>query len=341
MTLDRTVGAAIRRRRLLPDRVVAVPLYFVGGCAGGLAVIGLLRALGLMPFDLGARDLRFALFVSGAVAIVVGLLFYSFELLERRLRESARRIQEQEFAEKELELARAIQRRLLAPEGIEGDGYRIAARNLAARFVAGDYYDVFRLADGALAIAVADVSGKGMGASLIVASVKAVLPFVAEGRGVAATVAELNRRLARDLGEREFVALAFARFEPASGRLELANAGLPDPYLLRPGRPAETLSVAGPRLPLGALPEIDYQAASWTVEPGERVLFLTDGLPEAKTGAGDPLGYDELIRLLPASAETPGELLDRLFAAVREATASTLDDDWTALVLEARASAAR
>ena len=99
--------------------------------------------------------------------------------------------------------------------------------------------------------------------------------------------------------------------------------------------------MAGPRLPLGALPEIDYQAASWTVEPGERVLFLTDGLPEAKTGTGDPLGYDELIRLLPASAETPGELLDRLFAAVREATASTLDDDWTALVLEARASAAR
>src|SRR6266508_3335552 len=161
-------------------------------------------------------------------------MFYSFHVLKDRLETSVARIKEQEFAEKELELARSIQRRLLPPEELSGAGYRVAARNLPARFVAGDFYDVFRLSDGSLGVAVADVSGKGMGASLIMVSVKAVLPFIAEGRGAATTLTELNRRLSGELAPREFVAMAYARFEPRRGELELANAGLPDPYLVRP-----------------------------------------------------------------------------------------------------------
>jgi hypothetical protein len=332
--LDATVGDRIRRRQIVPDRLVGIPLYFVGGCVGGVAVTAVLQAAGLMPFDLTARDYRIALLISGGVAIVFGLLFYSFEVMQRRLSESVERIKAQEFAEKELALARAIQSRLLPPEELAGDGYRIAARNLPARVVAGDFYDVFRLADGALGIVVADVSGKGMGASLIMASVKAVLPFVAEGRSAAATLTELNCRLARELTAREFVALAYARFEPATGALELANAGLPDPYLLRGGA-VDPLSVPGPRLPLGARSEVAYESLALEVRPGERLLLLTDGLPEAPTSAGQPLGYEALARLLPVAAATPGDLLDRLFGAVREATGPVLEDDWTALVLEA------
>ena len=115
-----------------------------------------------MPFRMDAGDLRVSLFISGGVAIAAGLLFYSFGLMRTRLRESIVRIKEQEFAEKELALAREIQSELLPPPELSGDGYRISARNLAARFVAGDFYDVFRLSDGALGIVVADVSGKGM-----------------------------------------------------------------------------------------------------------------------------------------------------------------------------------
>jgi phosphoserine phosphatase RsbU/P len=218
---------------------------------------------------------------------------------------------------------------------LSGKGYRIAARNLAARFVAGDFYDVFRLSDGGLGIVVADVSGKGMGASLIMASVHAALPLIAEGRRTDATLTELNRRLFQDLAAREFVALAYARFEPGTGVLELANAGLPDPYLLRSSGGVEALSVPGPRLPLGARAEITYESVALTLLAGDRVVLLTDGLPEAPTAGGDPLGYEALEGLLPADAETPGDLLDRLFASVRDATRPTLDDDWTALVLEA------
>ena len=336
--LDRLVGDRLRRRRFLPDKLVGVPLYFVGGCAGILTATAAMQALGLMPFKMRGADLRFTLLLTGGVAIVIGLLFYSFGIMRRKLRDSIVRIKEQEFAEKELELARSIQRRLLPPQEISGEGYRISARNLAARFVAGDFYDVFPLSDGALGIVVADVSGKGMGASLIMASVKAVLPFIAEGRHAAETLTLLNRRLHGELAAREFVALAYARYEPLTGAFELANAGLPDPYLVHRDGTLTGLGVPGARLPLGARSEVAYESMKVPLRPGQRVLLFTDGLPEAPTASGDPLGYELLERLVPAAAdaETPGELLDRIFASVRNLTTPALVDDWTALLLEAR-----
>jgi len=332
--LDNAVGDRIRRRKIVPDKLVGVPIYFVGGSLGVLTATFLLNAAGLMPFTMDARDLRIALLISGGIAIAAGLLFYTFGVMRTRLRESIIRIKEQEFAEKELAVAREIQSRLLPPPEIPGDGYRISARNLAARFVAGDFYDVFRLSDGALGIVVADVSGKGMGASLIMASVKAVLPLIAEGRRTGETLTQLNRKLHAELGAREFVALAYARYEPAARALELSNAGLPDPYRLASGRDAEPLSVPGPRLPLGARKEIVYESMAIAMNEGERLLFMTDGLPEAPTASGDPLGYEVLQSLIPKAAPSTGALLDSLFAAVRKATSPDLADDWTALVLE-------
>jgi len=332
--LDNSFGDRIRRRKIFPDKLVGVPIYFVGCILGVLSATVLLQALGLMPFHMDAGDLRISVLISGGIAVVGGLLFYTYGVMRTRLRESVVRIKEQEFAEKELAVAREIQSRLLPPPELSGDGYRISARNLAARFVAGDFYDVFRLSDGALGIVVADVSGKGMGASLIMASVKAVLPMIAEGRMTGETLAQLNRKLHADLGAREFVALAYARYDPASRMLELSNAGLPDPYRLATDREIELLAVPGPRLPLGARSEVAYESMTIALGHGERILLLTDGLPEAPTAAGDPLGYEVLQSLIPRAAASTAELLDSLFTAVRNATVSDLGDDWTALVLE-------
>ena len=340
--LDAKVGDPIRRLGLVPNALVGVPLYFVGGTLGFLVTTAVLRAAGLMPFQMTAADLRLSLLISGGTSIFIGLLFYSFHVLRDRLEASVERIKEQEFAEKELELARSIQRRLLPPQELEGEGYRIAARNLAARFVAGDFYDVFQLPDGALGVAVGDVSGKGIGASLIMASAKAVLPLIAQGRGTAATLTELNRKLAAELAPREFVALAYARFSPATGELELSNAGLPDPYRISSGKAASTLSVPGRWVPRGARAVVAYESMSLTLRPGERLLLVTDGLPEAPTASGGPLGYEALAGFVGSlDAQLPGELLDRLFALVRGATQPGLDDDWTALLLEARDSETR
>jgi hypothetical protein len=315
-------------------------IFFVAGILGFLlAAIGQdLVRYGHVGFTW--RDAVYPLLVmGGGIAIVVGLSIYTFDFLRDRLAASVARVKEVEFAERELHLARGLQSRLLPPPVIEGEGYRIASRNLPARVVAGDFYDVFPLAGGALGLVVADVAGKGMAAALIMASVKATLPFLAAERSPEQVLRELNRRLAAELSPREFVALAYARFDPASGGLCLTNAGLPDPYLLPlAGGPAQPLGVPGPRLPLGVRREVEYRSLDLVLAPGERLLFLTDGLPEAPLKDGGPLGYAALAELI-AAGNSPGPAapavwLDALLERVRAATSSDLEDDWTALLLE-------
>jgi Stage II sporulation protein E (SpoIIE) len=298
-----------------------------------------LVALAFLHVDLG-KHAPVYLGITAGMAVGTGLVFYSFDLIRSRLEASVARLKEVEFAEKELQLARELQGRLLPPPEIAGDGYRVAARNLAARLVAGDFYDSFLLPDGAVGVAVGDVAGKGMAAALIMASVKAMLPLVAAGRSAAETLREINRRLAAELPGREFVALAFARFSPAGGRVELANAGLPDPYLLAPGRPPAPQAVPGPRLPLGVRHEVEYRSLTLSLDPGDRLLLFTDGLAEAPAGGGEPLGYAALAGLLPDPDAAPGTSplawIDALLDRVRAATRPGLEDDWTALLLEHR-----
>ena len=332
------VVTPIQARRILPRPLVAAVVFFFGGALAWTLTTLLAQKAGLVHFTFSARDFRIAFAVAGAFGLVIGLAFYVFVSLEGRLRESVERLKEAEFAEKELELARSIQQRLLPPDAVEGEGFRIWARNLPARFVAGDFYDVFHLADGTVGLVIADVSGKGIGASLIMASVKAVVPLVAADRSAAETLTLLNRKLSAELAARDFVALCFARYDPGDGSLEIANAGLPDPYRLSAGEAVEALSVPGPRLPLGARREVAYESLCVSLGPAERALFVTDGLPEAPDAAGEPLGYEALSRLVASAAAGAGNLVDLLLESVRAASPGALQDDWTVLLLERRSS---
>ncbi|MEM1205004.1 MAG: PP2C family protein-serine/threonine phosphatase [Acidobacteriota bacterium] len=273
------------------------------------------------------------LYLLAATGSYLYLAFEESYASEKRALEARRR---QELAEQEVELARELQRRLLPAPELDGDRFRLSARNLAARGVAGDFYDYFQLPDGRLRIAVADVAGKGMAASLIMATVKAILPLVAEERSVVETMRELNRRLAADLAPREFVALALAGFDPETGRLELANAGLPDPYVLTADGDVRPLEVAMPRLPLGVRREVDYGSAEAELAPGDRLVMLTDGLPEAPDQNGEPIGYEALEELLAAAGpgDAPGPWLDALLERLQDVTKGRLGDDWTALALD-------
>lgn len=324
-----TCGGWVGRVRIVNERIGRAILYFFGGCIGWLVATVVANALGLVHVPMSAGALHVYVPLAGVLALFVGLGFYTYSRMRDGLQKSVERLKEAEFAEKELELARSIQQRILPPTELSGEGYRIAARNLPASFVAGDFYDVFQLPDGALGLVVADVAGKGVGASLIMATVKTALPFLAAGRSVAETLREGNRRLKLRLEAREFVALAFARYEPKTGVFELANAGLPDPYLIGANGSARAISAPGPRFPLGVRGEVAYESVGGMLAPGERLLLLTDGLPEAPTSSGEPLGYERFETLLSRAA-TP----DALFEAVRSATGPTLADDWTVLVLE-------
>ena len=245
---------------------------------------------------------------------------------------------------RELEVARDVQRRLLPPPLVEGDSFVVSSRSLPSHVVTGDFHDVIRFADGSVGVVVADVAGKGVGAGLITASVKAMTPFVAEGRGVADTLRELSRRLYAGLGRGWFVAMAFARFAPGSATLELANAGMPDPLLVGPDATVTSLEVAGPRLPLGVRPDVPYAAATRRLREGERVLLYSDGIPEAPLREGGTLGYDAfagIVARTPRRAWSAAGWLDSVLESVERMTASTLEDDWTAVAVEVRPPGSR
>lgn len=254
------------------------------------------------------------------------------EFLERLQLE---KLVQQELGRRELEMARDVQRRLLPPAELTGEGWQVAARCLPARVVAGDFYDVLQRADGSVDVVVADVAGKGFAASLIMASVKAMLPFVTAAGGVAESLTDLNHRLALELGRGEFVALAMARYRPNEQVVELANAGIPDPYLIRAGQAPVPLSVPGPRLPLGVRQEVSYASRTAEVAADQQLLLLTDGLPEARDTTGEPLGYPALETLLSQEppAESPTAWLTSLFDRVQRRTGRTPEDDWTAAML--------
>src|SRR5579864_4373057 len=294
------LAGAIDRLPMRQAFAARTSVFAVSGLIGWFAVQGV--AVLLFHIRFGQVTMVYVVITVG-VAVIAGFGFYTFEVLRSRLETSVARVKEVEFAEKELKLARQLQGRLLPPPEVDGDGYRVAARNLAARLVAGDFYDSFLLPEGAVGLVVGDVAGKGMAAALIMASVKAMLPLVAAGRSAAETLRELNRRLAAELPEREFVALAFARFEPAGGQVELANAGLPDPYLLTAGAPPAPQVVPGPRLPLGVRHEVAYSSLALRLAPGDRLLLLPDGLAEAPAANCEPVGYGALAGLLAANGD--------------------------------------
>lgn len=328
----------IKRLPALSANIVRGLMYMAGGSIGFL--IGLIFSLRLfwgLPFRVILREINFLplLGVASVIALMIGGALYTFHELKRRLEESVVRLKESEFAEKELEIARSIQSRLLPPPESEGVGYRVAARNLAARYVAGDFFDVFAMADGSVGFVVADVAGKGVGASLIMASVKAILPLLAAGKSVSQTLTELNTKLARELGKREFVALAYAKLDTQTGELELSNGGLPEPYVLRAGAAATPMITPGPHLPLGVRAKVQYESSKTRLGIGDRLMMFSDGLPEATVAPGEPLGYEELGLLVSADGtQSPGVWLDTLFALIRSRTSEVLEDDWTALVVE-------
>src|SRR6266536_2749155 len=118
-------------------------------------------------------------------------------------------------------------------------------RVIPAAYVAGDFYDFIPLAGGGVLIVIADVAGKGVAAGLMMATVKAVLPL-----------------------------LAAADRDPASGRMSVANAGLPDPLVIAPDSTApRAVVVTGPRYPAGIRSPLAYQATTVMLAAGERVLF--------------------------------------------------------------------
>ncbi|HVR39043.1 MAG TPA: PP2C family protein-serine/threonine phosphatase [Thermoanaerobaculia bacterium] len=304
-----------------------VVLFLIGGITGwifGVTIVSQFFGEPVSPIQLIRGEALSFIVITGVIAVVVGLLFQTFQTMSQRLRD-------REWAEKELELARSIQTRLLPPQSIDGEGFSIVARNIPAHVVAGDFYDFVRLDDGSIVIVVGDVAGKGMGAALIMASVKAVLPFVARG-SVSDAMTMLNAKLVQELDRREFVALTCVRYFPSDGTLHIANAGCPDPYIVGSDG-VHPIGVEGTRLPLGIRSDVTYTTTVTTLAPGSRLVMISDGIPEAPI-RGDVLGYERFASLLRDVDD-----VDVLLRNVRAEVDEGIADDWTIVMLFRSAAA--
>lgn len=310
--METALSWAIEQSRL--PVLFRVVVYLLG------AVVAAFLIAGRKKYDL--LDASFAVILA---ATTVGFILHHNRKRNDRMRASIERLKEHEFAEKELEIAREMQQRLLPSPLVERDGFRVAARTHAAHIVGGDFYDVLRLSDDHTAILAADVSGKGIAASLIMASCKAMIPFLAANGSAADVMRELNARLCEQLQRREFVAMCLVRFDNTTGVAEIVNAGMPDPLLA--GAAVRPVVCTGERLPLGAMRSARYESTTVTIAPGERLLLFSDGLSEA-TVEGAPIGYERVEQIAARAAD-----IDALIAEVRAIPGLQIEDDVTVVEL--------
>jgi PAS domain S-box-containing protein len=206
---------------------------------------------------------------------------------------------------------------------------------LAARFipggvgveVGGDWYDVQPLDGDQIALVIGDVAGRGVPAAAVMSQLRNGLrAFLFESHPPAVALQRLNA-MAWSLEERVMATLVYMLFEPASGRLRVANAGHLPPLLVEPGRGTRYLK-EGRSLPLGVRPATRYGEAEYVVDPGSTILLYTDGLVERRGITIDD-GLDRLAR----GAEAEHDGLDTLCDQILAALAPSGEDDVALLAL--------
>ncbi len=291
----------------------------------------LMGVMALGPKRSEAAWSRTDLQVLQTVARQTGLALEVSELAHSLAAEAAQR----ERANREMEIAREVQERLFPQQMPLIPGASLAGSCRPALGVGGDYYDLIDLGDGRIGLAIGDVSGKGISAALLMASLRASLRGVAldNPRNFAALMHKVNRLVYEASDSNRYATFFFAAYDPRTLRLECVNAGHNPPILLRRGQILR-LETGGPVV--GLLPAAPYTEQALTLEPGDLLLLYTDGISEAMTRSDEEWGEDRLIAAARGvQNRTAPEILRALFASADAFTAGAPQhDDMTLLVLK-------
>jgi len=224
---------------------------------------------------------------------------------------------ERQRLEKELEIARGIQTNLLPKVYPEIPGVEFAALSIPARQVGGDYYDFVHLADGKVGIVVADVSGKGVAAAILATSIRASLRVEAMQAGDEPTediVAAVNEWTCRDATNNMFATMVLAVFDPATREITYTNAGHSFPLLFRNGGIIETLETGG--CFLGIMDVVEYDRGTATINPGDTLIFYSDGVTDTHNEAKELFGTDRLKDVIKKNIQLSApELRDEIHEA--------------------------
>jgi serine phosphatase RsbU (regulator of sigma subunit) len=239
--------------------------------------------------------------------------------------------------EAELELSQAVQRALLPSSVPDISGVEMAAFSRPAQIVGGDYFDFVRFRDGAHGVAIGDVAGHGVAASLLMASLQTALrTFVGQCHSPAEVMQMLNRFLVHNVNFTTFTTLFLARFEPRTQRLTYANAGHNPPLLWRTpnSHPGELQWLDPTGAAIGLLEDGPYQAETVDLATDDVLLLYTDGVSEATNADREEFGAERLAGLVRGSSRRPaGEIVRNVREAVEQFGAGRpLADDTTILI---------
>ena len=235
----------------------------------------------------------------------------------------------------ELIAAKKIQQHLLPQSDPVLPGYDIHGALIPAYFAAGDYFDYLRMADGSLGLVIGDVTGHGVSSGLFAASVQARIKTLAGIRlDIDEIMSQVNASLVQEAMDSLFVTSILARIDTQSHTLSYVNAGHPSGYVITAGGAIKSV-LKSTAIPLGILEDEPFSmSGSVPLDPGDSVVLLTDGIPEARSRRDEFFGTkrttDVLTKFCRKSAR---ETIDALLAAVREFTEHTrLHDDVTVVV---------
>jgi sigma-B regulation protein RsbU (phosphoserine phosphatase) len=256
---------------------------------------------------------------------------------EREREQKERALLENAKVTRDMEIAQQIQLSLLPARSPDLPGTSIACRCVQATHVGGDYYDFFLHDENEVDIIIADVSGHSVGAALIMAETRSVLRAQVYATASAGTIlANLNRLLYDDLtGAELFITMIYTKYNAQSRILTYANAGH-NPPLVYPGKNARCMELDAEGLILGVKSDVQFEEKSIQLSRGDMVLFYTDGITEARNGAGDLFGTERLCSILKAGfRENPEYLIETI---LREVTAysgtTTVEDDISLVVMK-------
>jgi len=216
---------------------------------------------------------------------------------------------EQHKLAREMEIARTIQMNLLPKVYPELPGFEISAMSLPAKHVGGDYYDFLKLPDGRVALAIADVSGKGVPAAILTATTRSYLQSETQhpSDSITETVARINHMVHRDVTNDMYVTMALAYVDGQSGKLDYVNAGHSHPILLT--REGRILMLDKGGLFLGIVQDSEYESGSVEMQPGDILLLFTDGVTDIHNIKGDQFGTETLLELLKANRHASAEAI--------------------------------
>ena len=255
--------------------------------------------------------------------------------------EGKRRLElERAALEKDLLLARDIQMRLVPAAPLALGAWHAEGRLVPAKEVGGDLYDYFPLDDRRAVLAIADVSGKGIPAALLVSTVASTVRAFADGKlSPKSVVEQVNRAAVRSSAAGKFVTFFYAELDHAAGSLLYVNAGHNYPRLRRASGEMVSLEVGG--TPLGLFEGMPYEEASLEFRPGDSLLLFSDGISEAVDSFQQEYGEERLEELWKQHGSEPAAaMLDRAYNDVIQFRgAAAQNDDMTMVVVSPAAGA--